>query len=412
MAFLNTIRTKFKSLFDVAKDEPPKEDYGTGAYYPIHIGGTRSVTSRFKEDDIISVIYNRIAVDATGVQLLHCKTNEDGRYQETLNTELTQILTVESNLDQSAETFKTTFYYSLCEEGCVAIVPTFFEDNGEIAEVRVAKITQWYAHSVEVEVYDEDTMRLRRTTLPKRSVAIVENPFAPIMSSYSSTAKRIARKLKVLDSIDTQLGSGKLDLIIQLPYGLNSPRKQGQAAKRQSDIAAQLKDSEYGIAYIDGTEKVVQLNRPLENNLLAQVESLTKRLFSQLGLTEEILNGTAPEDAMNNYYSRIIDPIVSATVAEMHRKFISREDRDNGEAIKSFRDPLKLVSPTKLADIADKYTRNEVATSNEIRSAMGWKPSTDPRADELRNSNLNHPDEQQYAPMPEGNGYDAEPYNF
>lgn len=400
MAFLQKVSKKFKSLFEVVKDTPPKEDFGTGSYYPIHIGGNRIVGSRYKEDDIIAVIYNRIAVDATSIQLLHCKVNEDGRYEDTIKSELNQILTVESNLDQSAETFKTTFYYSLCEEGCVAIVPTAFEDDGEIAEVRVGQITQWYPHEVEVQVYDEDTMRLRKKRLPKSMVSIVENPFAPIMSSYSSTAKRIARKLKVLDAIDSQLGSGKLDLIIQLPYGLNSPRKQEQANKRQSDIASQLKDSEYGIAYIDGTEKVIQLNRPLENNLLAQVESLTKRLFSQLGLTEEILNGTAPEEAMNNYYSRIIEPIVSATVSEMHRKFISREDRDNGEAIKYFRDPLKLASPTKLADIADKYTRNEIATSNEIRSAMGWKPSSDPRADELRNSNLNHPDEQQYAQEP------------
>lgn len=411
MAVFSSVRKKIKSLFET-KQELPKEDraYGYGAYYPITLGQSYTVGSRFKEDDIIATIYNKIAVDAAALQIVHCMVNEDDRYEETIKSDLNYMLNTETNLDQSAPAFKVSFYYNLCDEGVIAIVPTYFDDDGNAIEMRIAKITQWYPHSVEVQVYDQDTMQLRKWRISKSKVAIVENPFAAIMSSYSSTAKRIMRKLRVLDTIDSMIGSGKLDLIIQLPYGLSSPRMQEHAARRQQEVANQLKNSEYGIAYVDATEKVIQLNRPLENNLMTQIEYLTKQLLSRLGMTEEILNGTASEDVMNNYYGRIIKPIVEVTVSEMQRKFISREDRDAGEALKFFRNPLELTSATKLAEIADKFTRNEIATSNEIRTSMGWRPSKDPKADELRNSNLNHPDEEQYANMNNPNEEESSDY--
>lgn len=352
-----------------------------------------------KERTIINAIYNRIAMDAAAIEIRHVRLDDEGRYSEDIDDQFNQCLTVEANIDQSGRAFRQDVYFSMLEEGMVAVVPVEttndprFSDSYDIQQLRTGRVTEWYPQHVKVEVYNERNGKREEVLLPKKMVSLVENPFYAVMNEPNSTLQRLIRKLSLLDAVDEQVSSGKLDLIIQLPYVVKNEIKQKQAETRRQSIETQLAGSKYGIAYIDGTEKVVQLNRPVENNLLKTVESLTSMLYSQLGVTEEILNGSADEKTMLNYNNRIVEPVVSAFVDEMLRKFISRTARSQKQSIMFFSNPLRLVPVSQMAELSDKLTRNEIVTSNEIRQSMGMKPSKDPKADELRNSNLNHPDE-------------------
>lgn len=365
----------------------------------------RSRLSFRNERTIINSILNRIALDASSIDIKHCKLDDNGRYLEDIDSGLNRCFNTEANIDQTGRAFRNDMFLTLLDKGSIVLVPTetnkdpILNKDFDVESMRVGQVVQWYPKYVRVKVYDERDGQKKEITLPKRVVAIVENPFYATMNDENSTMQRLIRKLNLLDVIDEQSGSGKLDLIIQLPYVVKSDKRQKEAINRRDNIASQLKDSQYGIAYIDGTEKITQLNRPVENNLLKQIEYLTNLLFSQLGLTQEILNGSAEPSVMQNYFSRIVEPIVAAPVEECHRKFLSKEKRDNGEAIKYFRDPFKLIPVENVAEIADKFTRNEIMTANEIRQIVGMKPVDDPTADELRNKNLSAP--KGTAPSPE-----------
>lgn len=377
----------------------PTADYrniGAGyAYRP-----DRPRLTRGNERSIVTSVYNRIALDAAAITLQHCKLDENDRLVSTLDTGLNKCLTLEANIDQTGRAFIQDIVMSMLDEGCVAIVPvetTIDPKNTEsykIESMRTAKILEWYPEHVRVRLYNERIGRKEEITLPKKIVAIVENPLYAVVNEPNSTMQRLIRKLSLLDVTDEQTASGKLDLIIQLPYIIKSEARRQQAEQRRKDIEMQLAGSKYGIAYTDGTEKITQLNRSLENNLMKQVEYLTDLLFSQLGITQTILDGTADEKTMLNYYTRTIEPIVSAIADEMKRKFLSKTARSQHQSIMFFRDPFKLVPVNDIAEIADKFTRNEIMTSNEIRQIVGMKPSDDPKADQLINSNLNHPDEE------------------
>lgn len=376
--------------------EPPNRyrDVGPGySYRP-----DRPRLTRGNERSIITSIFNRIALDAAAININHCKMDENGRYESTIKSGLNECLTLEANLDQTGRAFIQDAIISMFDEGSVALVPvdTTFDPtitgSYDINSLRTGKVLQWHPHDVEVRVYNENTGQKEDILLPKKSTGLVENPFFAVMNEPNSTMQRLTRKLNLLDAIDEQSGSGKLDLIVQLPYVVKSDHRKGQAEKRRNDIIEQLKGP-YGIAYVDGTEKIIQLNRPIENNLMKQIEYLTSMLYSQLGITQSILDGTADEQTMLNYNTRTIEPILAALVDEMKRKFLTKTARTQGQTIAFFRDPFKLVPVNQMAEIADKFTRNEIMTSNEIRQNIGMKPSKDPKADELRNSNLNHPDE-------------------
>lgn len=351
------------------------------------------------ERTIINAILNRIALDAASIDIQHVKLDENGRYSEPVDSLLNDCFNIEANLDQTGRAFRNDIYLTLLDKGHIVIVPILTNKNPkegkyDIYEMRVGTVVEWYPGHVKVKLYDERDGKNKEITLSKRDVAIIENPFYATMNDQNSTLQRLIRKLNLLDVIDEQSGSGKLDLILQLPYVVKSEKRHKEASDRLDGIAKQLKDSQYGIAYIDATEKVTQLNRPVENNLLKQIELLTEMLFSQLGLTQEIMNGTANADTMQNYYSRTVEPIVSAVVDECHRKFLTYDARTkDSEAIKYFRDPFKLIPIEKAAEMADKFTRNEIMTSNEFRQVIGMKPSSDPSADELRNKNLSAPKE-------------------
>lgn len=359
---------------------------------------------RGKDRSLIATIQNRIAIDASQIKIVQCKVDEDGRYKETITSGLNNVLTWDANIDQSGFEFKLHAYSSMLSDGVMALVPyrvepSLNEDEYDIREMRVGVITQWYPKKVKVSLYNDDTGRREEVLIPKSKVAIVRNPFYSIMNERNSLVQTLSNKYRVLDMIDQRLGSTKLDLIIQLPYPFKGLTREEQAKKRQSEIDRQLTDTKYGVAYIDGSEKVIQLNRPIENNLLDQIEYMEKSLYTQLSMTPEILNGTASSEVMTNYYNRTVEPIVTAMIDELTRKCVRGKNRETGlplhtdEQILMFRDPFKLVPVEKIAEIADKFTRNEIATSNEMRAVVGWKPSNDPKADELRNSNLNHPDE-------------------
>lgn len=346
------------------------------------------------ERSIINAVYNRFAVDASSVSIYHVRVDKNGNYRERIDDGLNDVLSVEANIDQSSKAFFRDIFYSMLEDGYIAVVPTKtttnpnLGDSFEIQSMRRAKIVEWYPRHIKVQMYDEATGLTREMVYLKRSAAIVENPFYSIMNAPNSTLRRLTRKLAILDAIDEQNGSGKLDMIIQLPYVIKTPARREEAEKRRTEIERQLKDSTLGIAYTDGTERIVQLNRPVENNLLKQIEYLTDMLFSQLGITNEILNGTADEKTMLNYYSRIIEPILDAAVDEFKRKFLTKTARTKGHSIKYFRDPFKLTPVSNLADIADRLTRNEILSSNEMRAILGYIPSDDPNADRLMNKNL------------------------
>lgn len=358
------------------------------------------------EQSIVAPMYTRIGIDCSAVTIRHVRLDENGRFKEVIDSGLNNCLTIEANIDQSSRAFIQDVAMSMCDEGVVAIVPIDTTINPRISSsydiltMRTAKITQWYPEHVQVRVYNRLTGIYEELVLPKTTVAIIENPLYSVMNEPNSTLKRLIEKLNLLDAIDRQSGAGKLDVIIQLPYVIKTDARQQQAENRRAAIETQLKDSQYGIAYIDGTERITQLNRPAENNLMEQVEYLTRMLYSQLGLTEGIFNGTASDEEFINYYNRTVEPILSAITDGMKRVFLTKTGRSQGQSILAIRDPFKFVAAKDLAELADKFTRNEIVTSNEFRGVIGMKPSTDPKADELRNKNLNQNQEETSKPTP------------
>lgn len=397
----------------------------TRAYMNIGNGyGYRPDRPRFSmgnERSIVTSVFNRIALDVAAIDIKHVRLDKNGRFLETIDSALNNCLSLEANLDQTGRAFIQDAVMSLLDEGCVALVPTDTDDDPEdglpgsfdIDSLRVAKILEWYPAHVRLRVYNELKGEKEDIILPKRFVCIIENPLYAVINEPNSTMKRLIRKLSLLDVTDEQTASGKLDLIIQLPYVIKTEARRQQAENRRRDIEQQLAGSKYGIAYTDGTEHITQLNRSLENNLMKQVEYLTSLLFSQLGITQSILDGTADEKTMLNYYSRTIEPIVSAIVDEMKRKFLTKTARSQKQDIMYFRDPFKLVPVDSIAEIADKFTRNEIMTSNEIRQVIGMRPSSDPKADELVNSNIGQPNSgnptEQNTPVDEtGGGEESE----
>lgn len=356
--------------------------------------------TRGNERSIATSVYNRIALDVAAVDFKHCRLDTENRYLDDIESGLNNCLTLESNIDQNARAFIQDVVMSMLDEGAVAIVPIdasadpLKTDSYDIGSWRTAKIIEWKPRHVKVRVYNDRTGNKEDILYPKRCVAIIENPLYSIINEPNSTMQRLKRKLALLDVTDEQTASGKLDLIIQLPYVVKSPGRKQQAEERRQAIIDQLAGSQYGIAYTDGTEKITQLNRSLENNLLKQVEYLTTQVFAQLGMTQSILDGTADEKTMLNYYNRTIEPIVDAIVLELKRKFLTKTARTQGQTIMAFRDPFKLVPINNIADIADKFTRNEILSSNELRQIIGRRPSSDKRADMLLNSNLNHSPEE------------------
>ena len=364
------------------------------------ISPTRPRFTRGNERTIVTSVYNRIAIDASTIDVMHVRLDDEGRFKEPIKSNLNNCLTVEANIDQTSRAFMLDIVISLLDEGCVAVVPvktTLNPNNTEsydIEELRTGRIMEWFPKHVLVRLYNDETGMYQDVTLPKSQVAIIENPLYTIMNEPNSTMQRLIHKLSLLDIIDEESSSGKMDLIIQLPYIIKNDTKRSQAEERRKQIEDQLRGSRYGVAYIDGTEKVTQLNRSVENNILKQVEYLTNLLYSQLGLTQTIMDGTADENAMNNYYNRTVEPVVSAIVDEFHRKFLTKTARTQGQAIMFFRDPFKLMSVTSIADTADKFTRNELLSSNEFRQIIGRKPSTDPKADMLLNKNISHAPEE------------------
>lgn len=355
--------------------------------------------TRGNERSIVTSVYNRIALDVSAISIQHVRLDDNDRFKEQMNTGLNSCLTLSANTDQTGRAFIQDAVMSMLDEGCVAIVPIDtttnpnISDSYDILTMRTAKILDWYPNHIRIRVYNERTGRQEETIVPKKMVAIVENPLYAVINEPNSTMQRLVRKLGLLDVTDEQTASGKLDLIIQLPYIIKTEARRQQAEERRKSIEMQLAGSKYGIAYTDGTERITQLNRSLENNLMKQIEYLTSMLYSQLGITQSILDGTADEKTMLNYYSRTIEPIVSAIVDEMKRKFLTKTARSQHQSIAFFRDPFKLVPVNDIAEIADKFTRNEIMTSNELRQIVGMKPSNDPKADKLINSNLNQPEE-------------------
>lgn len=373
------------------RDRPSAKELGPATYRNY----TRPILRTGNERSIISAIYNRIAMDVAANKFEHVRVDPNGRYIETIKDSLNDCLTIEANLDQTSRAFIQDAVLTMFDDGCVALVPIDTDINPQesasfkIYTMRVAKVTQWYPENVEIQIYDEKRGTHTNMILPKRMVAIIQNPFYAVMNEPNSTLQRLIRKLNLLDSIDEQSSAGKLDLIIQLPYVIKSEARKEQAEKRRKDIEMQLSGTKYGIAYTDGTERITQLNRPIENNLLSQIEYHMNTLFSQLGITPEILNGTADEKTMLNYNTRMIEPITSAIADEMNRKFLTKTARTQGHIIQFHSDPFKLVPVNNIADIADKFTRNEILSPNEVRDIIGFRPVDNAQADELRNRNIN-----------------------
>lgn len=396
-----SVGSRFKNAWNAFRNrEPTKvfQDIGYGySYRPDRFRLTRG-----NERSIVTSVYNRIALDVAAIDIRHVQLDAEGQFCDVVQSGLNNCLSTETNLDQTGRAFIQDAVMSMMDEGCIAIVPVDTDDDPDdpddttgyqILSMRVGRIRDWYPKHIRVELYNEETGRKQDIVVPKSTVAIVENPLYAVINEPNSTMQRLIRKLNLLDAVDEQSSSGKLDLIIQLPYVIKTEARRKQAEKRRKDIEQQLAGSKYGIAYTDGTERITQLNRSLENNLMKQIEYLTSMLYSQLGITQSILDGTADDKTMLNYYNRTIEPIIAAIVDEMKRKFLSKTARSQNKSIKFFRDPFKLVPVADLAEISDKFTRNEIATSNEIRQVIGWKPSDDPKADELRNSNLSQPNE-------------------
>lgn len=386
-------RTRLKSAWNAfmnRRDPPTYYEEANGSFYR----PDRVRMSTRNERTIVTSIINRIAIDVATIDIKHVRLDDAGRFKEEIDSELNQCLTVSANLDQTARAFRQDIVVSMLNEGVVAVVPvdTTGDPNigsYDILSMRTGKVITWYPSSVLVDAYDERDGQHHQIYVQKQSTAIIENPLFAVMNEPNSTLQRLVRKLNLLDFIDEHNSSGKLDLIIQLPYVIKSEARKVQADNRRKEIERQLAGSKYGIAYTDGTEKITQLNRAVDNNLMSQIEYLTRMLYSQLGITDAIMDGTADEATMLNYYNRTVEPILGAIIDEMYRKFLSKTARTQKQSIKFFRDPFKLVPVNSIAEIADKFTRNEIMTSNEIRQIVGMKPSDDPGADELRNKNLN-----------------------
>jgi len=392
----NSFTSRLKHAWNAFFNKDPTDYYkNVGISYTYRPDRPR--LTRGNERSIVTSVYNRIALDASSVSIQHVRLDENNRFLSVIDSGLNNCLTVEANLDQTGRAFIQDTVMSMLDEGCVAIVPvdtTFnpkITGSYDILSMRTGKILEWHPSHVKVRVYNEKTGCKEDIVLPKSAVGIVENPLYAVINEPNSTMQRLIRKLNLLDVVDEQSSSGKLDLIIQLPYIIKTEARRQQAEKRRQDIVDQLAGSKYGIAYTDGTERITQLNRPVENNLMKQIEYLTSMLYSQLGITQSILDGTADDKTMLNYYNRTIEPILSAIVDEMKRKFLTKTARSQLQSISFFRDPFKLVSVNEISEIADKFTRNEIMSSNEIRQIIGMKPSDDPKADELRNKNLSEP---------------------
>ena len=400
-----SLGSRFKKAWDAFQNRDPTYSYrDIGPAYSIRQDRPRF--TRGNERSIVTSVYNKVALDVASLDIQHIRADEDGRFLEVINSDLNNCLTLEANIDQTSDALIQDIVISMFDEGVVAVVPTLasknirYNDSFKIFEMRTAKILDWHPRHVRVRVYNDKLGRKEELILPKRSVAIIENPLYAIINEPNSTMQRLIRKLNLLDCIDEQSGAGKLDLIIQLPYIIKSEARRQQAENRRKDIEMQLAGSKYGIAYTDGTERITQLNRSVDNNLMKQIEYLTSMLYSQLGITQAILDGSADEKAMLNYYNRTVGPIASAIVDEMKRKFLTQTARSQGQSIEFFRDPFKLVPVDHIAEIADKFTRNEIMTSNEIRQKIGMRPSSDPKADRLENSNISHPTEDPYMEEP------------
>lgn len=414
MGFLDRIKKGWSAFMN----RDPTESYGyrdLGMSY--YYRPDRVRFSRGNDKTIVTSVYNRIATDAASISLVHAQKDINGMFKGTRDSYLNECLTLSANKDQTGRAFLQDVVMSMLDEGCVAIVPIETDKNPrstnsyDICALRTGRITQWYPDHVRVELYNDILGKKEEITFPKSYVAIVENPFYSVINEPNSTLKRLVYKLNVLDAVDEQTGSNKFNMIIQLPYLIKTQGRQKQAEERLESIEKQLTTSKYGIAYTDGTEKVMQLNRPLENNLLDQIQYLTELLFSQLGITQDILNGTANEQVMINYYNRTIDPILSAIADEMNRKFLTKTARTQGQAIMYFRDPFRLAPVSQIAEIADKFTRNAILSSNEVRAIVGYKPVDDAQANALSNKNLNAaadapppPEVQTEVPGEEGNG--------
>lgn len=389
-----SLGSRLKHAWNVFMNRDP-----TRMSYQVLGGGSSSRPDRVRlsrgnERSVVTSVYNRIAMDVAAIGVRHVRQDQNGRFLYEMESSLNHCLTVEANLDQTSRAFYQDMVMSVLDEGVVAVVPTVYTSSlregnfYSISSLRTGKITEWFPNAVRVQLYNEQTGRKEEIIRPKNMVAIIENPLYAIINEPNSTMQRLIRKLNLLDLVDEQSSSGKLDLIIQLPYIIKTDARRDQAEKRRRDIEEQLSGSKYGIAYTDGTERITQLNRSVGNNLMSQIEYLTSMLYSQLGISQSVLDGTANEETMLNYYDRTIEPMLSAFVDEFKRKFLTQTARSQLQTISYFRDPFKLVPVNQLAEIADKFTRNEIVTSNEIRQIIGMKPSDDPKADELRNSNL------------------------
>jgi len=401
-----SIGSRFKRAWNIFMNRDP-----TNGYYDLgYSSGTRPDRVRFtrgNERSIITAVYNRIAIDASSIDIMHVKLDENDRLLETIKSNLNHCLTVEANTDQTGRAFMQDAVMSILDEGCVALIPIDTDTDPDstgsynIQSLRTGQIMEWFPQHIRARAYNELTGKKEDILVSKSSTAIVENPFYAIMNEPSSTMQRLIRTLNNMDAINEQAGSGKLDLIVQLPFSIRNDLKKKQAELRRKDLEEQLSKSKYGVGYIDITEHVTQLNRPVENKLMSQVEYLTSMLYSQLGITQSILDGTADEQTMLNYTRRTIEPILSAIADEMKRKFLTKTARSQKQSIEFYSDPFRLVPVNNVAEIADKFTRNEIMTSNEIRQSIGMKPSKDPKADELRNSNLSEPTNRQAPANPD-----------
>lgn len=394
-----SIGSRFRRAWNVFRNRDLKADMSWQLGYGDSRRADRVVLSSNNEKTIVNAIYNRIALDVAALKFRHVRLDENGRFKEEMGTNLNEVLSVEANIDQSGRAFIHDLALSMIDEGVVAAVPVETSEDPEVSssydiyQMRVGPIVEWYPQHVKVRLYNSVTGQHQDISFRKKDVAILENPFYAVMNAPNSTLQRLIRKLRILDVIDEQAGSGKLDLIIQLPYTIRSEARKQQAEIRRKSVEDQLAGNKLGIAYIDSTEKVIQLNRSVENNLLKQVEYLTSMLYSQLGLNQSILDNTADEQTQLSYSNKIVEPIASTITDEFKRKFLTKTARSQGQSIMFFTEPFRMTPAAQMADLADKLTRNEILTSNEVRQIIGMKPSTDPKADELRNSNLNHPDE-------------------
>lgn len=389
MKLLDSLKHAFNVFaYDATARTPPIEGASYGynpSRYRLHLGNEKS---------IINAICNRMAIDAASIDINHVDLDDDRRFKDVRNSKLNQCLTVEANIDQSGRAFIQDVVLSMLDEGVVAVVPVDTDLNPDVTggydilSLRTGRITQWYPKSVKIELYDERDGNKKEVTVNKANVAIIENPLYSVMNEHNSTMQRLIRKLALMDGIDEEVGSGNLNLLVQLPYAVKTELQKQTALDRITLLEDQLKGNRLGIGYVDSTEKITQLNRPLENQFLKQIEYLTNQLFAQLGITQGVLDGTADDKTMNNYYTRTIEPIITAIVDEFHRKFLTKTARSQGQAIMYFRDPFKLIPISEVPEFADKFTRNEILSSNEFRQIVGRKPSKDPAADELRNKNL------------------------